>query len=111
MNIKEKILEKIKEGIFEVTFCNQCQEYIWPPRYNCNSCFKSTILKEIENKGILLEKSFSYLSNNQSFFGIGEFNKIRIIGTINDEIKINDAISIKNLKTIDNRISLEFKKL
>ena len=111
MNIKEKILEKIKEGIFEVTFCTKCQEYIWPPTYNCKSCFNCTVLREIENKGILLEKSFSYLLNSQNFFGIGEFNKIRIIGTINNEIKVNDEILIKSIKTIDERISLEFKKV
>ncbi|HEY6536543.1 MAG TPA: hypothetical protein VIY08_12210 [Candidatus Nitrosocosmicus sp.] len=111
MNLKEKMLERINDGIFEVTFCTKCKEYSWPPRYNCKSCFKFNVLKEIENKGILLEKSFSHLSNNESFFGVGEFNKIRILGTINNEVEVNDLIFINSLKIIDKRISLEFKKL
>ncbi len=112
MNLKKTILKKFKDGIFVNTFCPQCKKQNWPPSNNCKDCFNKTILKKIDNKGILLEMSYSHIQNQENFFGIGDFSGIRILGTVaNKNIKVNDSIVIQNIKIIDNKISLEFNKL
>ncbi|MGN6623244.1 MAG: hypothetical protein ACTHKK_03800 [Candidatus Nitrosocosmicus sp.] len=112
MNIKEKIFTKINEqGLFLCTYCRNCNIYNWPPNNNCKKCFKNTKLKKINNKGIILEISYSHLPNQNSYFGIGDFSGIRILGTVDKNISVNDFIIIDEAKVIDNKILLIFKKL
>src|SRR5215213_9759284 len=111
MNLKESILTKIKDEIFFITFCNKCKKYNWPPGYNCKYCFRKTILKKLYNKGILLEVSYSHLPDQNNYFGIGEFSGIRILGMVDGNIKINDAIEISKIKVNYGRISVEFNRL
>lgn len=111
MNLKETILKKIEDEIFLITFCTKCKKYNWPPSYNCKYCFKETILKKLLNKGILLEISYSHITDQNNYFGIGEFSGIRILGMVDGDIKINDAIVISKIKVNDGRISVEFHKL
>ncbi len=111
MNLKESILKKIKDEIFLITYCTNCKKYIWPPYYNCKYCFKKTILKKLFNKGILLEMSYSHLPDQNNYFGIGEFSGIRILGMVDGDIKINDAIAISKIKVKNDKISVEFNKL
>ena len=109
MNLKETIYEKFKDGIFLNTFCPHCKKHNWPPSNNCKDCFNKTVLKKIENKGILLEMSYSHIPKQENFFGIGDFSGIRILGTIVEKnIKVNDSITVYNIKIIDNKISIEF---
>ena len=111
MNLKESILKKIKDEIFLITYCTKCKKYNWPPSYNCKYCFKKTILKKLFNKGILLEVSYSHLPDQNNYFGIGEFSGIRILGMVDGDIKINDAIEISKIKVNNDKISVEFNKL
>ncbi len=112
MNLKEIIFEKIKDGVFTSTFCSYCKRHIWPPSQYCKDCFKKTKLKKINNKGILLEMSYSHILNQENYFGIGDFSGIRVIGTIVDKnIKINDLIAIYKIKVDNEKILLEFNKL
>jgi uncharacterized OB-fold protein len=111
MNLKEKILEKINNGTFVSTFCPKCKKYMWPPSNNCKECFTTTELKDIYNKGILLEKSYSHMVGQQGYFGIGDFSGIRIIGKMESNIEIDEIILISKLKINDNnKILVEFKK-
>jgi uncharacterized protein len=110
MNLKETLFKKIEEGLFISTFCKECKKYNWPPSIYCKECFSKTKLKEIKNIGILLEISYSYITNEPSFFGIGDFSGIRIIGTANKSIRINDSIQIDKIKVINNKISIVFNK-
>jgi len=111
MSLKESILAKIKDQAFFITFCIRCKKYNWPPTYNCKYCFRKTILKQLYNKGILLEVSYSHLPDQNNYFGIGEFSGIRILGMVDGDIKINDAIVISKIKVNDGRISVEFNRL
>ncbi len=111
MNLKETLFKNIEEGIFLSTFCTECKKHNWPPSFYCKDCFKKTKLKKINNQGILLEMSYSHIINQENFFGIGDFSGIRIIGTVNKSIKINDSIVINIIKVINNKISIEFNKL
>src|ERR687889_969420 len=102
MNIKEKIFEKIHDGILLSAFCPQCKRHVWPPSNNCKECLKITEIKPIYNRGIILEISFSYLNDQQCFFGIGDFSGIRIIGKVEPNTKAYDSIYISNVKMSNN---------
>jgi uncharacterized protein len=111
MNFKESILEKIKEGIFLSTYCNQCKRYIWPPSNNCKECFGTTKLKDVDNNGILLEISYSHIDDQKGYFGIGDFSGLRIIGKVDSNIEIGEPISISKVRANkDNKIIVEFYK-
>ncbi len=111
MNLKEKIFEKIRDGTFSSTFCHQCKKYIWPPSNNCKECFKITNLKDVDNKGILLEISYSHIVYQQGYFGIADFSGLRIIGRVDSNIEIGDFISISKVSANnDNKILIEFEK-
>ena len=112
LTLKEKIFNKInEEGSFICTFCSKCNTYNWPPNYNCKKCFNNTRLKKIKNKGIVLEKSYSHLSDQKSFFGIGDFSGIRVLGTMDRQMSVNDLITIYKAAIIENKISIIFKKI
>jgi uncharacterized OB-fold protein len=112
MNLKERILEKIKDGTFLSTFCNQCKRHIWPPSNNCKDCFGITELKDVDNKGILLEISYSHIVDQKGYFGIGDFSGLRIIGKVDSNIEIGEPISISKVRANkDNKIIVEFYKL
>jgi hypothetical protein len=70
-----------------------------------------TKLKKVNNQGVLLEFSYSYMQNQNCFFGIGDFTGIRIIGKVNKDLNVNDLIKINKATVINNKILLEFFKL
>ncbi len=112
MNLKERIFEKIKDGTFSSTFCTRCKKHIWPPSNNCKECFGITVLKGVDNKGIMLEISYSYIADQKGYFGIGDFSGLRIIGKVNSNIEIGESISISKVRANkDNKIIVEFDKL
>jgi uncharacterized OB-fold protein len=110
MTTKDILFNRIKEGSFSCTFCSNCNAFSWPINNYCKDCFKKTKFKIIHNYGILLELSYSHMPNQKCFFGIGDFSGIRIIGTVDENIHINDSIKINKATVIDDRISLEFVK-
>ena len=111
MNLKEKIFERIKNGTFSSTSCNHCKKHIWPPSNNCKECFEITELKDVDNKGILLEISYSHMVDQKGYFGLGDFSGLRIIGKVSSDIEIGEPISISKLTSNkDNIIVVEFDK-
>ncbi len=110
MNIRETIFEKVKTGVLLITFCKECRKFIWPPSQHCNVCFKETVLKKIDNDGILLEKTYSNLPFQKNYFGIGEFSNIRLIGKVNEGLEIRERIKISKMDIKDNRLDIEFEK-
>ena len=111
MNLKEKIFERIKNGALLSTSCNHCKKHIWPPCNNCKECFEITELKDVDNKGILLEISYSHMVDQKGYFGLGDFSGLRIIGKVSSDIEIGEPISISKLTSNkDNIIVVEFDK-
>ncbi len=111
MTLKEKMFEKIKDGTLLSTFCTRCKKYVWPPCNNCKDCFGITELKDVDNKGILLEISYSHIVDQQGYFGIGDFSGLRIIGKVDSNIEIGEPISISKVRANkDNKIIVEFYK-
>ena len=111
MTIKDTLFNKIKEGSLCSTFCRYCNVYTWPPCKNCKNCYKKTKFKRICNHGILLELSYSHIPDQECFFGIGDFSGIRIIGTVDKNVNVNDLIKINKATVINDKILLEFIKL
>ena len=112
MNLKEKIFEKIKDGTFSSTYCTRCKKHVWPPCNNCKECFGITELKDVYNKGILLEISYSHIVGQEGYFGIGDFSGLRIIGKLDSNVELGEAISISKVRANkDNKIIIEFDKL
>lgn len=111
MNLKEKMFEKIKDGTLSSTFCARCKKHVWPPCNNCKECFGITELKDVDNKGILLEISYSHIVDQQGYFGIGDFSGLRIIGKVYSNYEIGRPISISKVRSNkDNKIIVEFDK-
>jgi uncharacterized OB-fold protein len=111
MNLKEKIFEKIKDGTFLSTYCTRCKKHVWPPCNHCKECFGITELKDVDNNGILLEKSYSHIVDQQGYFGIGDFSGLRIIGKMHSNFEIGGPISISKVRANkDNKIMVEFNK-
>ena len=111
MNREELIYSIIGNGYFSTTYCRKCKRHLWPLTFFCNTCYSRTRYKRINNKGILIEKSYSHFATRKGSFGIGEFGEIRIIGTIDESIEVKDEIKISLMKISDSRLEVEFKKL
>ena len=111
MNLKERMFEKIKYGTFLNTFCTRCKKHVWPPCNNCKECFGITELKDVDNKGILLEISYSHIVDQEGYFGIGDFSGLRIISKVISNYEIGGRISISKVRANkDNKIIVEFDK-
>jgi uncharacterized protein len=105
------VFETAKKGILITTYCFSCKIHIWPPNHYCNCCFKKAGFRKINRKGVLLEKSFSNLSDLRGYYGIGEFSGIRMIGSVEEDIAPDDEIKISQVSIKDNKLSLEFIKI
>lgn len=108
MDFFDKTLENIRVEKFVTSFCLKCKKYIWPPNDSCNLCYSPVVLKNITPNGILLAKSTSYISGKKRYFGLGEFDGIRIIGTIQQSVNIGDRIIICSIREINGKIDLRF---
>jgi uncharacterized OB-fold protein len=111
LNREESIYKIIGNGHFSATYCPKCRRYLWPLNFFCNICLNKTRYRKINNKGILLEKSYSHFETKKGSFGIGEFGEIRIIGTIDENAEVNDKIKISSMKVSNSRLDMKFKKI
>ena len=105
------IINYAEKGILLTTFCFSCKIHIWPPNRYCKFCFNKTGFRKINRKGILLEKSFSNLSDLVGYYGIGEFSGIRIIGSVDQSVLPYDRIRISQVGVKNNKLDLEFSKI
>lgn len=111
MILYDIILNKAKSGSFFTTYCNRCKLFFWPPNFYCKVCYKKTRFKLINKKGVLLETSFSNIVGIKGHYGIGEFSNIRILGTIDNNLKVSDRIRISHLLIKDKKVEIGFSKL
>lgn len=108
MDLLDEILKNAKKNKFVTSFCLKCNKYIWPPNSSCNLCYSSAVLKGVNSNGVLLSKSISYVGGKRSYFGLGEFNEIRILGTIERSLNIGDRIIICKVRETNGKIDLKF---
>jgi uncharacterized protein len=111
MNLLNSVLENASNGKLVTSFCRKCNMYIWPPNYACSLCNSKASLREIKRDGILLEKARSFIAGKEGSFGIGEFNGIRLIGTINEDARVGKPIRIQEIGLRNGRLDLRFTDL
>ncbi len=76
MTFFEKQLER---GIFQICYCKNCNNTIWPPKEICHVCHNKVNWKKSINLGKIVEFS----KKESTYFGLIEIDDgIRILGDI-----------------------------
>ena len=71
--------EQLKQGIFQISYCEICNDAIWPPNEICHVCFNKSESKKSKNIGKIIEFS----KKDSTYFGLVEiYQGIRIMGEI-----------------------------
>jgi uncharacterized OB-fold protein len=102
------MLDSASRGRLMSSYCAECKKYVWPPNYYCNICNSKTIFRDVVRRGTLIEKSLSHIHEKEGYFGVGEFNGVRFIGTINERILVGDIIQVKSVKVTEGRLDIVF---
>ena len=69
----------MKQGIFQISYCERCNDKIWPTKEICHVCFKKCKWKKSANIGKIIEFS----KKDSTYFGLVEIDHgIRIMGKI-----------------------------
>ncbi|WP_148686890.1 zinc ribbon domain-containing protein [Candidatus Nitrosocosmicus hydrocola] len=108
MNLYDSILKSARRGKLLSSYCMKCDKYIWPPNYYCSYCNSGALFKAVKGEGIVLEKGYSNLLNKKGTFAIGEFNGIRIIGSISDDVVVGQGIKIQEIRVTNGRLDIKF---
>ncbi len=71
--------EQLKQGIFQISYCEKCNKKIWPPNEICHTCFSQSKWQKSKNIGKVIEFS----KKDSTYFGLVEIDHgIRIMGEI-----------------------------
>jgi len=71
--------EQLEQGIFQICYCGNCNDTIWPPNEICHTCNNKTNWKKSANFGKILEFS----KKESLYFGLIEIDEgIRVLGEI-----------------------------
>jgi len=71
--------EQLEKGIFQICYCKNCNNTIWPPKEICHICHNKADWKESINLGKILEFS----KKESMYFGLIEIDDgIRVLGEI-----------------------------
>ena len=75
-----KFFEKqLEQGVFQICYCKNCNNTIWPPKEICHMCHEKTDWKKSANIGKIIEFSRS----ESTYFGLIEIDDgIRVLGDI-----------------------------
>jgi uncharacterized OB-fold protein len=86
--------DQLEQGIFQIGYCKNCNNTIWPPKEICQMCHGEINWKESMNVGKIVEFS----KKDSMYFGLIEIDdKIRILGNIScsSEPKIGQSVKMK----------------
>ena len=75
--------EQLEQGIFQICYCKNCNNTIWPPKEICHICNNKVNWKKSTNFGKILEFS----KKESIYFGLIEIeNGIRVLGEISSTL-------------------------
>ena len=83
--------DQLKKGIFQICYCSNCNNTIWPPKEICHLCHNDSEWKKSENRGKIIEFS----KKDSVYFGLVQIDEnIRVLGDISSESipKIGQAV-------------------
>ena len=75
-----------------ITECKKCNKLVWPNCKFCSICLEKTRKRDVNNIGKIIEFS----KKDKTIFCIGEFEQIRIIGTL--QTNSNDILPNSRIK-------------
>ena len=82
---------KLNQGIFCISECNECKKIVWPPSESCSHCFGNVHLKE----GIFEGKIIEFSRQMDQYFCMVEFeNTIRIMAKTSETPEIGKKVKI-----------------
>ncbi len=71
--------QQLEHGIFQICYCKNCNNTIWPPKEICHICHKKADWKKSTNFGKIVEFS----KKESTYFGLIEIDDgIRVLGNI-----------------------------
>ena len=85
--------DQLEQGIFEICYCKNCNNTIWPPKEICQMCHGEIHWKASMNVGKIVEFS----KKESKYFGLIEIDDgIRILGDIScsSEPKIGKSVKM-----------------
>ena len=85
--------DQLEQGIFEICYCKNCNNTIWPPKEICQICHGEINWKASMNVGKIVEFS----KKESKYFGLIEIDDgIRILGDIScsSEPKIGQSVKM-----------------
>lgn len=86
--------EKLKNGVFVISFCQKCKKPIWPPSNNCDVCHNTSSWKTASKIGEIIEFS----KKNADYFALIENSDgIKILGGIvgKTQPKIGQSVKLE----------------
>ena len=85
--------DQLEQGIFEICYCKNCNNTIWPPKEICQICHGEINWKASMNVGKIVEFS----KKESRYFGLIEIDDgIKILGDIScsSEPKIGQSVKM-----------------
>ena len=85
--------DQLEQGIFEICYCKNCNNTIWPPKEICQMCHGEINWKASMNVGKIVEFS----KKESRYFGLIEIDDgIKILGDIScsSEPKIGQSVKM-----------------
>ena len=71
--------QQLEQGIFQICYCKNCNNTIWPPKEICHICHNKANWKKSVNFGKIVEFS----KKESTYFGLIEIEDgIRVLGKI-----------------------------
>ena len=75
--------DQLEKGIFQICYCKNCNNTIWPPKEICHICDNETDWKKSTNLGKIIEFS----KKESMYFGLIEIDEgIRVLGDISSRL-------------------------
>ena len=80
--LRKEFFNYLKNDIFVIPKCLNCNKFIWPPFYLCDNCHQNTTLIKGSRIGNIKEYSTSYYNNKTEIFALVEIDGIRLMGNV-----------------------------
>ena len=97
--------EQLKQGIFQIPYCEKCNDTIWQPNEICPICFNKSEWKKSNNIGKIIEFS----KKDSTYFGLVEIDHgIRIMGEISSTLIPKTGQSVTMNVSFDSKPNYSF---
>ena len=97
--------EQLEEGIFQICYCENCNNALWPSKEICHVCHEKTNWKKSMNVGTIIEFS----KKDSTYFGLIEIDHgIRVLGEISCSSEPNIGQSVKMVVSFHTRPHYSF---